>query len=508
MRVAIWKSWAALRSLRRLSPSSGALFSTSSSRTQSPSQHLARRLDGLNQPTVWHEFSPLAAEYEAINLGQGFPDWQPPPFVQQAMVEAVTQSGANQYARSAAHLPLAQVLVEDYQTRWKMSEPMDPLTQVATTVGCTNALYCAMQGLVNPGDEVILLEPAFDIYDAAVRMAGGTSVFVPLRPIIELASSPDTSNATTTTTTTTTSASQVFTLDMEELAAAITDQTKVLLLNSPHNPTGKMFSRPELEQIAAVVRQYPQIIILSDEVYEHIVFDPVHEPHVSMATVLWDQTLTLSSAGKTFSCTGWKVGWAVGPAHLVQAVTSVQQWTTFSVPTPNQEAIASVLRQARKPYVDEASGERYDTYYDYVAALYKGKRKLWLGGGPTARRLFYHGRYECVGRGPTAVTCLSTNHGRHADPTHAPGLGPESMVNPRGGRDGHSTLGLLLDAQCTAGAQFFTLCLLQTRRDLARGAPEIGRILWPARRIMYVRWAIQGTQECVVSLFFIGSRLE
>jgi kynurenine--oxoglutarate transaminase/cysteine-S-conjugate beta-lyase/glutamine--phenylpyruvate transaminase len=370
MRVAIWKSWAALRSLRRLSPSSGALFS---SRTESPPQHLARRLDGLNQPTVWHEFSPLAAEYEAINLGQGFPDWQPPPFVQQAMVEAVTQSGANQYARSAAHLPLAQVLVEDYQTRWKMSEPMDPLTQVATTVGCTNALYCAMQGLVNPGDEVILLEPAFDIYDAAVRMAGGTSVFVPLRPIIEATSSPDTSNATTTTTT---SASQVFTLDMEELAAAITDQTKVLLLNSPHNPTGKIFSRPELEQIAAVVRQYPQITILSDEVYEHIVFDPVHEPHVSMATVLWDQTLTLSSAGKTFSCTGWKVGWAVGPAHLVQAVTSVQQWTTFSVPTPNQEAIASVLRQARKPYVDEASGEHYDTYYDYVAALYKGKRKL------------------------------------------------------------------------------------------------------------------------------------
>jgi kynurenine--oxoglutarate transaminase/cysteine-S-conjugate beta-lyase/glutamine--phenylpyruvate transaminase len=235
-----------------------------------------------------------------------------------------------------------------------------------------------MQGLVNPGDEVILLEPAFDIYDAAVRMAGGTSVFVPLRPTAETASSPGTSTTTTTTTATTTtkSASQVFTLDMEELAAAITDRTKVLLLNSPHNPTGKMFSRSELEQIAAVVQRCPQLTILSDEVYEHIVFDPVHEPHVSMATVLWDQTLTLSSAGKTFSCTGWKVGWAVGPAHLVKAVTSVQQWTTFSVPTPNQEAIASVLRQAREAYVDDASGETYETYYDYVAALYKGKRKL------------------------------------------------------------------------------------------------------------------------------------
>lgn len=188
-------------------------------------------------------------------------------------------------------------------------------------------------------------------------MAGGTPIHVPLRP------NPDATND---------SASKVFTLDLDELEAAITPQTKVLLINSPHNPTGKMFSRKELEGIASMLERHPHVIVISDEVYEHIVFDTENEPHISMASIpgMFDRTLTLSSSGKTFSCTGWKVGWAVGPPNLVKAVTAVQQWVNFSAPTPNQDAIAQALQIAREPY------NGFDSYYEWLADDYKRKRGL------------------------------------------------------------------------------------------------------------------------------------
>jgi len=200
-----------------------------------------------------------------------------------------------------------------------------------------------------------MLEPAFDIYHSQVKMAGGKCVFVPLRPTGE-------GNG----------ASSVFQLDLSELEAAITDRTKVLLLNSPHNPTGKMFTKSELEGIAEIVQKHPSITVVSDEVYEHIIFDPEQEPHISIATIpgMFEQTLTLSSSGKTFSCTGWKVGWAVGPPHLVKAVSAVQQWVNFSAPTPNQDAIAQAMIQAREPY------EGFPTYYSFLANEYKRKRSI------------------------------------------------------------------------------------------------------------------------------------
>lgn len=324
---------------------------------------LAHRLDGLDRPTVWHEFSPLALEHGAVNLGQGFPDWDPPNFVVEAMERSTNPAHgrhANQYARSYAHMPLAEVLAADYSDRWGM--PIDPATQVATAVGCTNALYCALQGLLNPGDEAVLLEPYFDIYSSQVAMAGGRPKFVPLRPTTR-----DGAGSTAAA-----GASKAFTLDLQELESAITDRTKVLLLNTPHNPTGKMFSREELEGIAEVVQNHPHLTVISDEVYEHIVFDPAKEPHVSMASIhgMFDRTLSLSSAGKTFSCTGWKVGWAIGPAHLVKAVTAVQQWVNFSAPTPNQDAVAQALLEAKQPYGN------FDTYYGHLASEYRRKRDL------------------------------------------------------------------------------------------------------------------------------------
>ncbi|KAL7562266.1 hypothetical protein ACA910_004071 [Epithemia clementina (nom. ined.)] len=349
---------------QRAASSYSRLFSTQQQPSRQAAEdvvgsfQLAHRLDGLEKPTVWHEFTPLSVEHGSINLGQGFPDWDPPAFVQQAITKSISERRANQYARSYAHLPLAKVLVEDYGKRWNVE--MDPNTQVATTVGCTQALYCALHGIINPGDEVVMLEPAFDIYHSQVKMAGGTCVFVPLRP------------TDTTTGDGDMNASSVFQLDMAEFEAAITDRTKVILLNTPHNPTGKMFSRQELESIAAIVQKHPNIVVISDEVYEHIIFEPQREPHISMATLpgMFERTLTLSSSGKTFSCTGWKVGWAIGPKHLVHAVTATNQWIVFSAPTPTQDAIAQALIQAREPY------EGHFNYYDYIAHEYLRKRGI------------------------------------------------------------------------------------------------------------------------------------
>mmetsp|Transcript_22543 Transcript_22543/g.34068 ORF Transcript_22543/g.34068 Transcript_22543/m.34068 type:complete len:470 (-) Transcript_22543:127-1536(-) len=326
--------------------------------SHNPSDLFSPRLNGLDKPTVWHEFSPLAQEFEAVNLGQGFPDWDPPPFVVKAMAQATDplhKRHANQYARSYAHLPLANVLAGEYSERW--GREIEPSTMVGTAVGCTNALFCALQGLLAPGDEVLLLEPAFDIYFAQVQMAGGKPVFCPLRPTGD----------------SDTDASTHFTLYMSEFESCITASTKVLLINTPHNPTGKVFSRNELSQIASVLQRYPRVKVISDEVYEHLVFEE-NQPHVSMATIphMWERTLTLSSTGKTFSCTGWKVGWAIGPPDLVKSMTAVQQWCNFSAPTPNQDAIALSLQQAREPY------EGFDTYYKYFLENYRGKRQLLM----------------------------------------------------------------------------------------------------------------------------------
>lgn len=265
-------------------------------------------------------------------------------------------------------MPLARVLADDYSTRFQRT--IDPLTEIATAVGCTNALYCALQGIINPGEEVLLLEPAFDVYIAQTKIAGGVCKFVPLRSSTRAKKKKEEDEHDEEETTAT--ANQVFQLNMEELENAITDKTRAFILNSPHNPTGKMFTREEMLQMADIMKRHPQVTIIADEVYEHIVFDEEKSPHISFATMpgMYDRTLTLSSSGKTFSATGWKVGWAVGPEHLIHAVTSVQQWVNFSAPTPNQDAIAQCLVKAREPYLGYAS------YYKWVAEEYKRKRGL------------------------------------------------------------------------------------------------------------------------------------
>ncbi|TMW68734.1 hypothetical protein Poli38472_006202 [Pythium oligandrum] len=308
---------------------------------------LATRLHGFDQPTVWHEFTPLAIQHKAVNLGQGFPDWRCEDFVKQAAKDAL-DADFNQYARPQGHRKLVEVLANKYskefgrEIRWE--------DEVAVGVGATETIYSALSGFVQPGDEVIVLEPAFDIYQAQVQMAGGVCRYVPLHVH------------------TTAEGETEFYLDEDAFSKAFTDKTRVVILNNPHNPTGKVFTRAELEVIAKHVKAHSNVIVISDEVYEHITFDSKKHERIAMIDGMWERTLTVSSAGKTFSVTGWKVGWAIGPSALTKGIFLSNNWIQFSVTTPLQEAVANMLELAEKPY------KGFPTFYAFVANQYQQKR--------------------------------------------------------------------------------------------------------------------------------------
>ena len=274
---------------------------------------LTERLAGFGT-TIFAEMSALAEQTGAINLGQGFPDTDGPAEVLERATQAI-RDGVNQYPPGPGILPLRQAIAA-HQRRFYGIE-LDPETEVLVTTGATEGIAAALLALCEPGDEVVTFEPYYDSYAACIAMAGATRRLVTLRP-------PD------------------YGLDPEALAAAFSTRTRAILLNSPHNPTGKVFSRAELELIAEFCRER-DVIAITDEVYEHLTFDG--REHVPLATLpgMAERTVTLSSAGKTFSVTGWKIGWATGPAELVAAVRTAKQYLTFVSGAPFQPAIAHAL---------------------------------------------------------------------------------------------------------------------------------------------------------------------
>ncbi|MGB0102155.1 MAG: pyridoxal phosphate-dependent aminotransferase [Nocardioides sp.] len=274
---------------------------------------LAHRLDGI-PPTIFSEMSALALRTGSVNLGQGFPDVDGPPTAIARAVQAL-ESGANQYAPGIGVPDLRHAVARHQQRHYGIE--LDPDTQVVATTGCTEGIAAALLGMVNPGDEVVVLEPYYDSYTAMIQMAGGVRRPVTLR-------APD------------------FRLDANELRAAVSARTRFVLLNSPHNPTGTVLTRAELQSVADVAIEH-DLVVITDEVYEHLTFDE-HE-HVPLATLpgMFERTLTLSSAGKSYSFTGWKVGWATGPAALVGAVLAAKQWLTFTSGSPLQPAVAHAL---------------------------------------------------------------------------------------------------------------------------------------------------------------------
>jgi len=262
--------------------------------------------------TIFTTMTALAERTGAINLGQGFPDEDGPAAVVEAAVEAL-RGGRNQYAPLPGVPELREAVAAHQRDRYGIE--LDPATQVQVTFGATEALAAALLALVSPGDEVAMLDPSYDSYAAVVELAGGVPVPIRLSPP-----------------------------DWRVGADGIGDRTRVLLLNSPHNPTGHVLDRTELDQLADACRRH-DVLALTDEVYEHLVYDGEHIPLATLPG-MFERTITVSSVGKTHSFTGWKIGWASGPAELVAAVRGVKQFLTFAGGTPLQHAAAAALRDA------------------------------------------------------------------------------------------------------------------------------------------------------------------
>ncbi len=296
---------------------------------------LSRRLQGFGT-TIFTEMTRLANERGAINLAQGFPDFDGPEFAKAAAIDAI-RAGHGQYARMTGIPEIHRALSAKYRRDWALEYAAD--TEITVTSGATEAIFAAIQGVCDAGDEVVLFEPYYDSYKASVVMAGAVPRVVTLR-------APD------------------WTFDAGELAAAFSPRTRALLLNSPHNPTGKVFAPAELEALAALCRER-DVLCITDEVYEHLVYEGRHVP---MATLpgMRERTITISSFGKTFSLTGWKIGWAAAPPELTAAVRAAHQFVTFATATPLQHGAAAALQAG-------------PDYYRALLADYRGKRDYLVG---------------------------------------------------------------------------------------------------------------------------------
>jgi N-succinyldiaminopimelate aminotransferase len=303
---------------------------------------LNRRLTEFGT-TIFAEMSALASRTNSINLGQGFPDTDGPEEVREAAVRALRDGRGNQYPPGPGVPELRTAIAAHQLRRYGLS--FDPDTEVLVTAGATEAIAAALLALVEPGDEVVALEPYYDSYAACVAMAGAARVPVTLRPDAEAAR---------------------FRLDLDELRDAVTDRTRLLLVNTPHNPTGTVLTRAELTAIAELAVER-DLLVVTDEVYEHLVFDDAE--HVPLATLpgMRERTVTIGSAGKTFSFTGWKVGWVTAAPGLVAAVRSAKQFLTYVSSGPFQYAVAEALALP-------------DTYFDAFRADMLAKRDLLATG--------------------------------------------------------------------------------------------------------------------------------
>ncbi|GHB77352.1 aminotransferase [Streptomyces xanthochromogenes] len=316
--------------------------------TSSARPLLNRRLAEFGT-TIFAEMSALAQQTGSINLGQGFPDTDGPEAVREAAVRALREGHGNQYPPGPGVPELRTAIAEHQLRRYGLA--YDPDREVLVTVGATEAIAASLLALVEPGDEVVALEPYYDSYAACIAMAGGTRVPVTLRPQEGALGG---------------GADRHFALDLDELRAAITPRTRLILLNTPHNPTGTVLSRAELAAVAELACER-DLLVITDEVYEHLVFDGGE--HVPLASFpgMRERTVTIGSAGKTFSFTGWKVGWITAAPELVAAVRSAKQFLTYVGSGPFQYAVAEALRLP-------------EAYFDDFRADHQAKRDLLSAG--------------------------------------------------------------------------------------------------------------------------------
>lgn len=299
--------------------------------------YLNSKLQGFGS-TIFAEMTALATQTQAINLGQGFPNYDGPSEILEAAVQAIRQ-GQNQYPPGPG-IPDLRAAISEHQKRfWGLS--YDPEDEILVTAGATEALAGVLLGILETGDEVALLEPMYDSYQACIALAGAVTKPVTLRP-------------------------PYYRLDPEAMRAAITSKTRVILINSPHNPTGMVLDRGELQVIADLAIEH-DLIVVSDEVYEHLTYDGVVHTSIASLPGMRERTLVISSGGKTFNTTGWKVGWVCGPASMVAAARAAKQFLTYVSSGPFQPAIAVGLRLP-------------DTYFNSLARDLETKRNRLMMG--------------------------------------------------------------------------------------------------------------------------------
>uniref|UniRef100_A0A8R1DZ23 Aminotran_1_2 domain-containing protein n=1 Tax=Caenorhabditis japonica TaxID=281687 RepID=A0A8R1DZ23_CAEJA len=276
--------------------------------------------------SIWVEFTTLAAETKAVNLGQGFPDSPAPKFVTDILQNISSQpelTAAHQYTRGYGHPMLVDILSKIYSHFYGVK--VDPINEVLVTVGAYLSLYYAFLGWINKGDEVLIIEPAYDCYYPQVKFAGG----VPVPVVMKIAEGATSSSE--------------FKIDFANLESKINEKTKMLVINNPHNPTGKLFSRQELEKLAEIAKKH-KLIVIADEVYEFHVWNRQDMIRFASLPGMYEQTISIGSAGKAFSVTGWKIGWAVGPKNLLEPLKAIHQNCVFTCSSPTQMAIAEAFR--------------------------------------------------------------------------------------------------------------------------------------------------------------------
>ncbi|KAJ4963428.1 hypothetical protein NE237_023367 [Protea cynaroides] len=331
------------RRIKTNSPSPMATLSTvptdkevESTQKINPPLQVAKRLEKF-KTTIFTQMSMLAIKHGAINLGQGFPNFDGPEFVKEAAIRAIRE-GKNQYARGYGVPDLNSAVAARFSKDTGLV--VDPEKEVTVTSGCTEAIVATMLGLINPGDEVIVFAPFYDSYEASLSMAGATIKSITLRP-------PN------------------FSVPINELKAAVSENTRAILMNTPHNPTGKMFNVEELNAIASLCIEN-DVLVFSDEVYDKLAFEA---NHISIASLpgMYERTVTMNSLGKTFSLTGWKIGWAIAPPHLTWGVRQAHSFITFATSTPMQWAAAEALRTP-------------DSYYEELKRDYMAKKAILVEG--------------------------------------------------------------------------------------------------------------------------------
>jgi aspartate/methionine/tyrosine aminotransferase len=298
---------------------------------------VARRLAPFGV-TIFTEMTQLAVEHNAINLGQGYPNWDGAGFVKEAAARSIVEGGQDQYPPSPGIQPLREAIARRYGPL--LERELDASTEVTVTCGCTEGLAAGFLGLIDPGDEVVVFEPYYDAYPVNGALAGAKLRYVTLRP-------PD------------------FSIDLDELASVFGPRTRAIVVNNPHNPTGRVMTGRELQAIADLCVEHDAIAIC-DEVYEEMTYDSAHR-RLAAIDDMWERTLTLSSLGKTFSLTGWKLGWAIGPVGLTAGLRAAHQFLTFTTPTPVQHgAVAAMDAPA--------------TFYEEMRTGYRAKRDLLADG--------------------------------------------------------------------------------------------------------------------------------